>query len=108
MIQCVISSKRNVPHTNLTIVAGNVFDANNLLSHFEGQDAIVSTLGFPKCEGKVTTFTESMKEIPPIKIISCVFASCYLVDFEGNLWTFGYNSFGQLGNDHEDDLQTPK
>ena len=28
--------------------------------------------------------------IPP-KIISCVDSSCYLIDFEGNLWTFGYN-----------------
>ena len=34
--------------------------------------------------------------IPPIKIVSCVFASCYLIDFEGNLWTFGSNDFGQL------------
>ena len=24
--------------------------------------------------------------IPPIKIISCVGSSCYLIDFEGNLW----------------------
>ena len=27
--------------------------------------------------------------IPPIKTISCVNASCFLIDFEGNLWTFG-------------------
>ena len=25
-------------------------------------------------------------------------ASCYLIDFEGNLWSFGRNSFGQLGH----------
>ena len=29
--------------------------------------------------------------IPPIKIISCVSSSCYLIDFEGNLRTFGDN-----------------
>ena len=35
--------------------------------------------------------------IPPIQTISCVHASCYLIDFEGNLWTFGLNEWGQLG-----------
>ena len=25
-------------------------------------------------------------------------ASSYLIDFEGNLWTFGYNQYGQLGH----------
>ena len=33
--------------------------------------------------------------IPPIQTISYVFASCYLIDFEGNLWTFGYNNYAQ-------------
>ena len=28
----------------------------------------------------------------------CECTSCYLIDFEGNLWTFGYNSFVQLGH----------
>ena len=45
--------------------------------------------------------------IPPIKIISCVFASCYLLDFEGNLWTFGNNPIGQLGS-NETNITTPK
>ena len=36
--------------------------------------------------------------IPPIQTISCVSASCYLIDFEGNLWTFGNNAYGQLGH----------
>ena len=36
--------------------------------------------------------------IPSIKVISCVGASCYLIDFEGNLWSFGFNGFGQLGH----------
>ena len=46
--------------------------------------------------------------IPPIKIISCVNASCYLIDFEGNLWTFGYNGFGQLGHGDITDRNTPQ
>ena len=36
--------------------------------------------------------------IPPIKIISCAGSSSYLVDFEGNLWSFGFNDYGQLGH----------
>ena len=50
--------------------------------------------------------------IPPIQAISCVFASCYLLDFEGNLWAFGYNSKSQLGHGdfHADknSINTPK
>ena len=32
--------------------------------------------------------------------ISCVGYSCYLIDFEGNLWSFGNNKCGQLGHDN--------
>ena len=46
--------------------------------------------------------------IPPIKIISCVNASCYLIDFEGNLWTFGRNDQGQLGNGDKININVPK
>ena len=46
--------------------------------------------------------------IPPIKIISCVGSSCYLIDFEGNLWTFGNNDFGQLGYGDETHIDVPK
>ena len=34
--------------------------------------------------------------IPPIKIISCVGLSCYLIDFEGNLWFFGNDPHIQM------------
>ena len=43
-----------------------------------------------------------------IKVISCVGASCYLIDFEGNLWAFGYNEYGQLGHGNETNKYTPK
>ena len=43
------------------------------------------------------------------EIRSRVSSSCYLIDFDGNLWTFGNNEKGQLG--HGDDwknINTPK
>ena len=46
--------------------------------------------------------------IPPIKIISCVGSSSYLIDFEGNLWTFGKNNSGQLGHGDNTSINTPK
>ena len=49
-----------------------------------------------------------ISNIPPIKIISCVYASCYLIDLEGNLWSFGLNSNGQLGHGDKKSLNAPK
>ena len=46
--------------------------------------------------------------IPPIKTISCVHSSCYLIDFEGNLRNFGYNGEGQLGHGDKTNINTPK
>ena len=46
--------------------------------------------------------------IPPIKLISCVDTSCYLVDFEGKLWNFGNNGSGQLGHGDETNKNAPK
>ena len=42
--------------------------------------------------------------IPPIQTISCVGSSCYLIDFEGNLWGFGQ---GQVHCNRKD-LNAPK
>ena len=36
--------------------------------------------------------------LPPIRAISCVGPSSYLIDFEDNLWSFGGNESGQLGH----------
>ena len=52
--------------------------------------------------------SEWIPNIPPIKIISYVGPSCYLIDFEGNLWTFGSNYKGQLGNGNRTHINTPK
>ena len=46
--------------------------------------------------------------IPPIQTISCVSSSCYLIDFEGNLWTFGNNDYGKLGHGYTTDFNIPK
>ena len=47
--------------------------------------------------------------IPPIQTISCVSSSCYLIDFEGNLWSFGYNyDEGQLGHGNTQNKNIPE
>ena len=50
-------------------------------------------------------FLNKIPDIPPIKTISCMLGSCYLIDFEGNLWSFGYNDEGQLGLDNKIESQ---
>lgn len=37
-------------------------------------------------------------DIPPIRYISCVGHTSYLIDFDGNFWSFGCNTDGQTGN----------
>ena len=49
-----------------------------------------------------------LPNIPPIKIISCVNSSCYLIDFEGNLWSFRNNIHGQLGHGDSTHKNKPK
>ena len=44
----------------------------------------------------------------PIQIISCASSSSFLIDFEGNLWSFGCNEFGQLGHGDKTNINTPK
>ena len=66
---------------------GNVFSTGN---NYYG------SLGLG--HNKHQNILNKIPNIPPIKIISCVGESCYLIDFEGNLWTFGYNTFRQLGH----------
>ena len=46
--------------------------------------------------------------LPSIKVISCVSSSSYLIDFEGNLWSFGLNEYGQLGHGDTTNINTPK
>ena len=46
--------------------------------------------------------------IPLVKIISCAYSSSYLIDFEGNLWSFGNNGKGQLGHGDTTHIDAPK
>jgi len=56
----VRSPEKVAPQKNLTIVKSDVFSAQSLEELFEGQDAVVSTLGFPKTEQEVTGFSTSI------------------------------------------------
>ena len=62
-------------------------------------------LGNNRCQNVL----KKIPNIPPIKIISCVDVSCYLIDFEGNLWTLGENNIpGQLGHGDKTIENIPK
>ena len=75
---------------------GNVFSVGNNdygqlgLAHYRNQNEL-----------------NKIPNIPLIQTISCVNASCYLIDFEGNLWSFGCNK-GQLGHDDITYKKVPK
>ena len=66
---------------------GNVYSVGNNsfgslgLGHFRNQNVLSKIL-----------------YIPPIQTISCVNASCYLIDCKENIWSFGYNNARQLGH----------
>jgi len=47
----------------LTTVQGDVFDAASMAPLLEGQDAVISCLGFPKTDGEIFAFSESMVAI---------------------------------------------
>ena len=76
---------------------GNVFSVGNNyygqlgLGHFANQNEL-----------------NKIPNIAPIKIISCANASCYLIDFEGNLWTFGSSDYGHGDSIHENSPKIPK
>ena len=39
--------KMSIQHDHLTVVVGNIFNADDLKQHIEGVDAVISTIGFP-------------------------------------------------------------
>ena len=53
-------------------------------------------LGLGVTETNRKVFTQ-IPNIPPIRTISCVGHSSYLIDLDGNLWCFGFNRYHQLG-----------
>ncbi|KAJ1205707.1 hypothetical protein NDU88_001135 [Pleurodeles waltl] len=51
-------------HENLKVVEANIFSADSLSEHFQGQDVIVSCLGFsPKLFSSISGYTDSMSAI---------------------------------------------
>ena len=91
---------------------GNVYSVGRNYSGQLGLGHIAqnySELGFG--QNYYNTHQNELKKIPnipPIKIISCGRSSSYLIDFEGNLWTFGSNSYGELGHGDSTEKNTPK
>ena len=45
-------------------------------------------------------------DIPSIRTISCAGYSSYLIDMEGNIWSFGSNMHGQLGHEGRKNINT--
>ena len=105
--QITPSLMRNAPSNIVHFVCGNYH------SLFLDADGNVFSVGF-NGNGQLglghytnQNVLNKIPNIPPIKIISCVGASCFLIDFKENLWTFGCNSYGQLGHGDTTDRNTP-
>ena len=99
----------NAPSNIVQFVCGY---HQSLFLDSEGNVFSVGSNGFGELGLGHNTHQNELKKIPnipPIKIISCVFVSSYLIDFERNLWTFGNDGQGQLGHgDIRTYINTPK
>ena len=107
-LQITPSLIHNLPSNIVEFVCGS---HQNLFLDSEGNVFSVGSNEFGKLGlGHNTNQNELNKipNLPPIKIISCVGASCYLIDFERNLWTFGDNIAGQLGQGDRTNKNIPK
>ncbi|XP_053107825.1 uncharacterized protein LOC128325934 isoform X2 [Hemicordylus capensis] len=57
-------AKLPIQHQNLKVVETDIFSADQLSEHFQGQDAILSCLGFPyRIFSSISGYTDSMKAI---------------------------------------------
>ena len=98
----------NVPPNIVHFVCGN---GHNLFLDSEGNVYSVGNNGYGQLglgHNTKQNVLNKIPNIPPIKIISCVFSSSYLIDFEDNLWIFGCNDLGQLGCGDKEHINTPK
>ena len=92
---------RIIPNLPSNIVQ---FVCGNFQSLFLDSEGNVYSVGF----NQQSRNQNIIPNIPPIKTISCVDASCYLIDFGGNLWSFGLNGHGQLGHGDKTSIDVPK
>ena len=100
----------NVPSNIVQLVCGC---HQSLFLDSEGNvysvgDNYYGSLGLGHNFGTNQNLFSKIPNIPPIQAISCMSASCYLTDFEGNLWNFGYNLHGQLGHGDKGNINAPK
>jgi len=63
-------------------------------------------LGVAQLKSFISTPTV-VPRIPKIKSFSCCISSTLALDYEGKIWSFGYNSTGQLGVGHRYNMDTP-
>ena len=81
------------------------FDCGNRHNLFLDSEGNVYSVGYNRFgelglgHNRNQNALNKIPNIPPIKKISCVLSSCYLIDFEGIVWSFGDNEVGQLGHD---------
>ena len=112
----ILNSPKNIVqfvcghHHNLFLDSkGNVFSVGN---NEEGQLGLGHNTN-QNVGGKDAALHEKTNQlskivnIPPIQKISCAYSSSYLIDFEGNLWTFGRNNSGELGHGDEEERNIP-
>ena len=101
--QIIPSLIPNLPSNIVHFVCGAL---HNLFLDLEGNVFSVGQLGLAHKRNQ--NELNKIPNIPPIKIISCVHSGSYLIDFEGNLWSFGDNIYGQLGLGHNRNKKVPK
>ncbi|XP_077332266.1 flavin reductase (NADPH)-like [Lithobates pipiens] len=57
-------NKITIQHEKLKVVEANIFSQESLVEHLQGQDAVMSCLGFPyKMFSSISGYTDSMKAI---------------------------------------------
>lgn len=99
----------NQPPNIIQISAG---DYLSLFLDIDGNVFYVGTtefslLGFPSDEKFFKNVIEKIPNIPQIQKISCGKRSNYLLDYNGDIWSFGENIAGQLGHGDTENKTIP-
>ena len=90
-------------HSLFLDVEGNVFSVGKNVQHL--YDTCSGQLGLGHNENQ--NILNQIPNILSIQTISCVSSSSYLLDFDGNVWSFGDNRSGQLGHGDETNRNVP-